>query len=46
MYDNPFTNPTDICNKTAHRTSAKPIDPRRNLDRPPPAGNAFDICHA
>jgi hypothetical protein len=46
MHDNPLTNSTNVCNKTTHRTPTKPINPRRNLNWPPPTSNPLDIRHA
>jgi hypothetical protein len=46
MYNNAFTNPTNVGNKTPHRTPTKPIDPRRNLNRPPQTGNPLNVRHA
>jgi hypothetical protein len=45
MHDNPLANPPDVCHQATHRTPTKPIDARRNLNRPPPAGNPLDISH-
>jgi hypothetical protein len=46
MHDNPFANPTDVNNKTPDRTPTKMVDPRRNLNWPPPTSYPFDIGHA
>jgi hypothetical protein len=45
MHDHSLANPTDVRNEAAHRSPPKPINPRCNLNRPPPAWNALDISY-
>ena len=46
MHDDPLADAADVANHAADRAAAKPIDPRRDRNRPPPAGNALDILDA
>jgi hypothetical protein len=45
MHDDPLPNPPDVGNKTPDRAPTKPINPRRNLNRPPPTSNPLNIRH-
>lgn len=43
MHDNTLTNPPNLCHEATYRKATKPIDPRCNLNRPPPTSNPLDI---
>jgi hypothetical protein len=45
MYNDPLPDPANIHNSASHDAPPKPVNTRRNLDRPTPTSDPFHVVN-